>query len=191
MKKSILAIAVILGMAACTSNPKDTETTEDEAAVNIPDSPFKKAKVDLMSKSGSSVTGNVHLTESNGIVSMIATVKNAAPGMHAIHIHAEGDCSAKDGSSARGHWNPTDQTHGKWGEGSFHVGDIGNIEIGENGEGFISRDTDMWCIGCKDANKDILGKAIIVHEGLDDFTSQPSGAAGPRVACGEIMLNEE
>mgnify|MGYP000910931449 CR=1 FL=1 len=47
--------------------------------------------------------------------------------------------------------------------------------------------TDQWCIGCGDENKDILGKAIIVHQGTDDFTSQPSGAAGARVSCAGII----
>jgi len=47
--------------------------------------------------------------------------------------------------------------------------------------------TDEWCIGCGDATKDILGKGIIVHQGVDDFISQPSGAAGSRVSCAGII----
>ncbi|MGB2416167.1 MAG: superoxide dismutase family protein, partial [Flavobacteriaceae bacterium] len=47
--------------------------------------------------------------------------------------------------------------------------------------------TDEWCIGCGDPTKDILGKGVIVHQGVDDFVSQPSGAAGSRVSCGGII----
>ena len=47
--------------------------------------------------------------------------------------------------------------------------------------------SDEWCIGCGDPNKDILGKGVIVHQGKDDFTSQPSGAAGSRISCGGII----
>ena len=47
--------------------------------------------------------------------------------------------------------------------------------------------TDQWCIGCDDPAKNILGKAVIVHQGEDDLTSQPSGAAGARVSCGGII----
>ena len=47
--------------------------------------------------------------------------------------------------------------------------------------------TELWCIGCGDETKDVLGKAIIVHDGTDDYTSQPSGAAGARVSCGGII----
>jgi len=47
--------------------------------------------------------------------------------------------------------------------------------------------TDQWCIGCDDPAKNILGKAVIVHQGEDDLISQPSGAAGARVSCGGII----
>ena len=47
--------------------------------------------------------------------------------------------------------------------------------------------TDLWCLGCDDKNRNILGKSIIVHKGADDFISQPSGAAGSRIACGGII----
>jgi Cu-Zn family superoxide dismutase len=57
----------------------------------------------------------------------------------------------------------------------------------EGEETVVNFSTDQWCIGCGDETKDILGKGIIVHQGVDDFTSQPSGAAGSRVSCGGII----
>ena len=68
----------------------------------------------------------------------------------------------------------------------YHKGDIGNFNVDNNGNGSVTLTTDEWCIGCDDPNKDITNKAIIVHQGVDDFTSQPSGAAGTRVGCGVI-----
>jgi Cu-Zn family superoxide dismutase len=147
----------------------------------------RMAEAIIISKSGSEVNGKVVFEERNGKVTMKALVKGASPGDHAIHIHLMGDCSADDGTSAGGHWNPTEENHGKWGSDSFHRGDIGNLEVGKDGEGRISRTTDLWCIGCEDENKDILGKAIIIHAGIDDFSTQPSGAAGARIGCGEIL----
>ena len=106
-----------------------------------------------------------------------------------VHIHQKADCSAEDGTSAGGHWNPTNEKHGKWGDAEgYHKGDIGNFEVDANGEGTVSMTTDEWCIGCDDENKNIVGKAIIVHDGVDDYTSQPSGAAGTRVGCGVIKM---
>ena len=146
----------------------------------------KKAIAIIQPKSNSTITGKVTFNEKNGIVKMEATITNALEGNHAIHIHAEGDCSAPDGKSAGGHWNPTNQSHGKWEKQPFHIGDIGNIVIAADGKGTITRETDLWCIGCDDETKNIIGKAIIIHQGPDDFTSQPAGAAGARIGCGVI-----
>jgi len=49
--------------------------------------------------------------------------------------------------------------------------------------------TDLWCIKC-DEEKDLLDKAVIIHNGIDDFMSQPSGAAGMRLGCMEIKIPE-
>lgn len=102
----------------------------------------------------------------------------------AVHIHEHGDCS-DNGKMAHGHWNPTNAQHGKWGSGSFHSGDIGNVKLDSKGKGSLSLETDIWTLGGK-ADKNILGKAIIVHGGVDDFTTQPTGNAGSRIGCGVI-----
>lgn len=148
----------------------------------------KKAISVIQAKSGSKVSGEVIFSEIDGEVTMKALIKGASPGDHAIHIHLEGDCSAEDGSSAGGHWNPTGEDHGRWGAAPFHRGDIGNIKVGADGEGRISRTTDLWCLDCGDESKNVVGKAIIIHQGIDDFSTQPSGAAGPRIGCGEIQM---
>jgi Cu-Zn family superoxide dismutase len=149
----------------------------------------KNATAIIVSKSNSQITGKVEFHERNGKVRMKAIISNASPGDHAIHIHVNGDCNSEDGTSAGGHWNPTNEPHGKWEAESFHRGDIGNISVNKNGKGSISRETDLWCIGCEDDQKNILGKAIIIHQGPDDFSSQPAGAAGARIGCGEIVEN--
>jgi Cu-Zn family superoxide dismutase len=147
----------------------------------------KKAVAKIEAKSGSSVSGTVTFIEKDGIVVMKAALSGLSEGNHAIHSHAIGDCSAPDGKSAGGHWNPTSENHGKWMEAPFHIGDIGNLVVGADGTGTIERETNLWSIGGKGANKNVVGHAIIIHEGPDDFSSQPSGAAGPRVGCGEIV----
>ena len=170
MKKHSLFVCLLSLMISCTSTIEKT------------------ASVTIQSKSGSNVTGNVTFTETNGKVTMKAEIVGLNEGNHAIHIHAIGDCSAEDGKSAGGHWNPTDNNHGKWMEEPFHTGDIGNLVANAEGKGTIERETDLWCVNCEDESKNIVGKAIIIHEGPDDFSSQPSGAAGPRIGCGEIVV---
>lgn len=197
----ILATVAMIFASSCKDNKKDnakdsldnqTEMNSEkgnmeEDAMTENSMDVKKVVVDLKGMEGSDITGQVVFTEENGEVTMKATVKGLADGTHAIHIHENADCSTM--AAAGGHWNPTNQPHGKWGaEEGYHKGDIGNFEINDEGVGTITMTTDEWCIGCDDENKNILGHSIIVHEGVDDFVSQPSGAAGARMACGTIEL---
>ena len=146
-----------------------------------------KLIVNFESKSKSAVVGTATFFEKNGAVNFNAKITGLTPGVHAIHIHEKADCTAADGSSAGGHWNPTFKKHGKWGDVEYHKGDIGNFTADENGNGTISLTTSEWCIGCADETKNILGKGLIVHAGTDDFTTQPSGNAGARVACSGLI----
>lgn len=172
-----------------TENAAETEMNSEMDNSMEKEEETKEITVSLEPKSGSDLGGEVTFTQEDGEVTMEATITGLAEGQHAIHIHQKADCSAEDGTSAGGHWNPTNEKHGKWGDAEgYHKGDIGNFEVDANGEGTISMTTDEWCIGCDDENKNIVGKAIIVHDGVDDYTSQPSGAAGTRVGCGVIKM---
>ncbi len=146
-----------------------------------------KITVVLEPKSNSKVNGTGTFVEKNGMVVFVAKLSGLNPGIHAIHIHEKADCSAADGSSAGGHWNPTFKKHGKWGSEEHHKGDIGNFMADENGNGSITLTTSEWCIDCADETKNIIGKGLIVHQGADDFTTQPSGNAGARVACSGLI----
>lgn len=185
MKKiTILLLAITVSLTACKK--KKEEKKVEEKTVEVVKT--KKVKMALNAKSDSDTSGNVVFKEEDGSVTMTAIISGLTAGEHAIHIHETADCSSPDGKSAGGHWNPTGQPHGKWGDATgYHKGDIGNFTADENGNGTISMTTDEWCIGCGDTKKDILGKAVIVHAGADDFTSQPSGAAGARVSCAGII----
>lgn len=196
MKRISLSLILCAGLifTSCKNEKKEKEMddqSETEMSSDMEkekEEEVKKVKVTLQSVSDSNLSGNVVFTEEDGEVSMTAVISGLAEGKHAIHIHEKGDCSAADGKSAGGHWNPTGAPHGEWGSSDgYHKGDIGNFEVDANGNGTVNLTTDEWCIGCGDSNKDILGKAVIVHDGIDDYTSQPSGAAGTRVGCGTIM----
>jgi len=131
--------------------------------------------------------GSAIFIKAGSQIDLQVTVQQAPAGTHAVHIHENGDCSAPDASSAGGHWNPTGEDHGEWDVAPHHLGDIGNLEVGEDGEGSLSLSTDKWSMGTG-ADNDILGKAVIVHAAADDFTSQPTGAAGGRIGCGVIKV---
>jgi Cu-Zn family superoxide dismutase len=133
------------------------------------------------------VSGTVKfVTESDGEVKMNLdiTIPAKANQTVAVHIHEHGNCG-DTAHHAGGHWNPTNAQHGKWGTNSFHAGDIGNVQLDASGHGTIELETRLWSIG-GDAQKNILDKTIIVHGGTDDFTTQPTGNSGTRLACGVI-----
>ena len=133
------------------------------------------------------INGAATFVEENGFIKLVVELREADTDKLAIHIHELGDCESSDGSSAGGHWNPTKEQHGKWGELPFHSGDIGNIDIDENGRGFFEMKDHFkrWSLSSS-GNTNILGRAIIIHAGVDDMSSQPSGAAGARIGCGVI-----
>lgn len=146
-----------------------------------------KAVAVIESRSDSHVTGKATFREVNGKVTLRLAIEGAEPGTHAVHLHEKGDCTAPDGTSAGGHWNPTREDHGKWVAPPFHRGDIGNVEVGANGKGRLTLTTDLWTIGGA-PETDVVGKAIIVHAKADDFTTQPTGNAGGRSGCGVVEL---
>ncbi len=184
MKKiAIYSIGLLAVLTSCKSNVEEKEV-ENEVITEVE---TKVLTLALEPKSGTETSGTITFSEADGKVSMEATINGLTPGVHAIHIHEKSDCSAADGSSAGGHWNPTFKDHGKWGDDQYHRGDIGNFTVGEDGKGTVSFSTDEWCIGCDDETKNILGKSIIVHEGADDFVTQPTGDAGGRVACTAVI----
>ncbi|HPF97154.1 MAG: superoxide dismutase family protein [Mangrovimonas sp.] len=190
MKTKILLGLLIISFIACKNDKKKAETeeivTEEPAAAAMPE--VKKVTVEMGSKSGSEANGTVVFKQEGNTVTMTALISNLTEGQHAIHIHEKADCSADDGTSTGGHWNPTAQPHGKWGDpNGYHKGDIGNLTADANGNATLTFSTDEWCIGCGDPKKDILGKGLIVHEGADDFVTQPTGNAGGRISCGGII----
>ena len=193
MKKYILpfGIALLALTSSCKNEKKSVEIVEEiveDIAVDKVENNTKMT-ITLEPKSESNVTGTVTFVQDKyNYVKMVANLTGLTPGTHAIHIHETADCSSDDGKSSGGHWNPTGQAHGAWkSDKGFHKGDIGNFVANEQGEGLVTMHTNEWCMGCDDDTKNIIGKAIIVHQGEDDLKSQPSGAAGKRVSCAGII----
>ncbi|WP_343531003.1 superoxide dismutase family protein [Pedobacter sp.] len=102
----------------------------------------------------------------------------------AVHFHEHGDCGNM-GENTHGHWNPTNEPHGKWDSDAYHSGDIGNIALDGKGHAKITVSTSRWSVDDGDV-KNIIGRGIIVHGGTDDYQTQPTGNSGPRIGCGVI-----
>lgn len=94
----------------------------------------------------------------------------------AFHIHSGSECSgdAHDPfSEALTHYNPKNCPH------PFHAGDLPPL-FENKGYAFLAFLTDRFSLS------EVIGKTVIIHSGVDDFTSQPSGNSGQKLACGVI-----
>ena len=122
-----------------------------------------------------------------GLRRVVLDVRGMAPGGHAVHFHEVADCSAADFTSAGGHI-ADGMEHGVMVEGGPHPGDLPNLFVGADGGGHAEFFTDRIEIGAMLLDGD--GAAFIVHAEPDDYTSQPGGAAGDRIACGEFVVGD-
>jgi Cu-Zn family superoxide dismutase len=195
---SLLSVSSLLWALACGSSQQSGEpAASPEAAPEAPASEASGAEaaptgstearqieIALQAKSGSSLAGRATLSETAEGVKVELTIENAPPGEHGAHVHETGDCSAPDGSSAGGHFNPSSHPHALPTNDPRHLGDLGNIAVGADGTGKI----EIVAPGANLKDGDphsFVGKAIIVHEKKDDG-GQPTGNAGGRIGCGEI-----
>lgn len=170
MKKVILIAA-----SACIVGFADPASAQERVT---------SAVARLQPLGGSGVTGTVNFRQLRNSVAVNANVRGLRPGQHGFHIHERGDCSAPDGMSAGGHFNPTNQQHGNPTSGTHHVGDMPMLRAGRRGSAALS--ARMTTATLRPGDASIIGKAVIVHADADDFTTQPTGNSGGRIACGVI-----
>jgi Cu-Zn family superoxide dismutase len=178
VRSAALVAAVVMGGGLAAAGKKAPKAAAGRVAEGA-----------IAARSEAKLSGSARLVEKDGQVTLTITVENAPPGDHAVHFHEKGDCSSPDGKSAGGHWNPTTDEHGKWGAAHHHLGDIGNLTVGADGKGTITLTTDKWTLEPGKPNNP-TGQSVIVHGGVDDFKTQPTGNAGNRIGCAVISAVE-
>jgi len=171
----LACLAVVIGVAVASA--KDGATTKATA-------PSAVATVQPLG--AATAKGTVRFTQLERGVEIHADITGLAPGSHGFHIHEYGDCSAADGSSAGGHFNPDGKPHGAPDSAMSHAGDYGNLTADASGHAVLTLVSRR--ITLDQGPTGVLGRAVIVHGNADDLTSQPAGNAGPRIGCGVIML---
>lgn len=149
--------------------------------------PPPRAEAILMAKSGSSVQGRVSFLQlAQGVLVRVEGTGFEPGSEHGFHIHATGDCSALDASSAGGHFAPYHQPHGHPNHGPHHAGDMPNLvadALGQVHTHFIVDDISLY----NNQVQNVVGLSVVVHATRDNYYSQPAGNSGPRIACGEIV----
>ena len=146
-----------------------------------------RATAVLAPTTGNTVSGTVHFVQAAGKVRLHGEVRGLKPnGEHGFHVHEKGDCSSGDGVSAGGHFNPEGRPHGRHGAGTHHAGDLPSLVA--DARGVAQFDFESTGIAVGSGLTDVVGKGLIVHRDPDDYTTQPTGNAGPRLACAVIAL---
>lgn len=103
--------------------------------------------------------------------------RDSESGFFALHIHAGGDCRGVDFANTGGHFDPTGVPHPR------HAGDLPPLMLC-NGGAYLAVCTDRFRV------RDIIGRTVVIHGGRDDFTTQPAGDAGRKIACGVIRMDK-
>lgn len=169
-KPTLLILSTLgsLMLGACSSNP----AMKPDATANLGPS------------SGSQVNGSVNFKQTAAGLQLEGVIAGLTPGEHGFHIHEVGDCSAPDGTSAKGHFNPSAAHHGHHDLADHHAGDIPNLVADASGNAKLSvtlADVHLT----KDSNA-VINRALVIHADPDDYKTQPAGNSGKRIACGVI-----
>lgn len=165
--KPIAAAAAAILLAACQSTPIEP----------------LRATAQLQPTKGNKAFGEATFEQVGDKVHVVVNVQGLKPGQqHGFHIHEVGDCSSGDGMSTKGHFNPFGKPHAHPGAG--HAGDLPALQAAQNGHGKLDVMLDGLTIGSGPGN--IVGRGVIVHADPDDYSTQPTGNSGARIACGVI-----
>lgn len=186
-----LLVAVVL-VASCTSN--DEEPFEAEIIAEavlydlelVGDNEYETLQTQI---------GTASFAQDGDVVRLQITLSGMEPGTYkAVHIH-EGSLA-----TPQRHWNggsvfascDSISLGSFWGKP--FIGDVGNVEIGSDGEGVFTISTDLWSINSGDL-KDVVGRPIIIHDSPQDFSEEcdPNHSHGdehtnPKIAGGTIEL---
>lgn len=203
----VLALPALFGCDAMTTDPGEVEDSESAlsaaAASESRNAVLRDVNGDVVARVGLRSAGRGFIQ-----VSASFDFPGIAPGFHGFHIHANDNPANGDGCiadpaqpanthfvSADGHWNPDAVTHGD------HAGDLPSPLVQDNGSAAVS------FIHRVNSLSDVVGRAIILHEGADNFGNIPvgpavtqytpngpeattltqnTGNAGNRIACGLI-----
>ena len=169
--RPVFSLALLVALVGCAASVSLDET---------------RAVANLAPTTGSKVSGTLNFVQSGDRVMVRGEIRGLKPNAeHGFHVHEKGDCSSGDGMSTGGHFNPTGRAHGNHGRGEHHTGDLPAVKANASGVATVNFESRTIRVGS--GITDVLGKGLIVHRDPDDYKTQPTGNAGPRVACAVIV----
>lgn len=176
---TLLAASVLVW--GCHSAPKREENVKAVA-----EKPVTQGTVAMFgSSSNPKIKGDLAFSQTSTGVRLSGKIVGLKPrGVHGLHIHEIGDCSAPDFSTAGAHLNPEGAAHGAPGLHTSHAGDLGNVKADK--KGVVSIDMEIPTLSISTPPNNVVGRSLVLHARSDDLRSQPAGESGPRIGCGVI-----
>ncbi len=182
MTRFIWPLLITIGFAAvlagCGSMKTKVPVSADAA---------KTAEAILIDADGSEV-GEAHFTDADSALTISLRAEGLPPGTHGIHLHEKAVCTPPDFKSAGSHFNPKDKQHGFDNPKGFHLGDLPNLEVGEDGK--VAVKVTMHDVTLQPGKPNSLldgdGSSLVIHAEADDYKTDPAGNSGDRIVCGEL-----
>jgi superoxide dismutase, Cu-Zn family len=146
--------------------------------------PVSSAVAELAPTAGNTARGTAYFQQVGERVRVQATVTGLRANQeHGFHIHEVGDCGDNAGA-AKGHFNPYGKPHAHYSTRERHAGDLPALKA--DAEGRAHLDVQLEGLAVAEGPASIVGRALVVKAGPDDYRTQPDGNAGGRIACGVI-----
>lgn len=191
----ICMLCAVTLLSACGRSDDQPITRGDHDAMPVAPRPAlpdegSQAQVRIMATQGNEVSGQLMITSIGNGVRLTGEISGLPhQGEFGFHVHERGDCTAPNAASAGDHFNPDGHPHGHPSTDERHAGDLSNLKANDDGIAQVDMESRNVTLG-DGGVRDILGKAVIVHALPDDFTSQPAGGTGDRLACGVISAQQ-
>lgn len=174
-----------------TSETIETETNESNESTEATDDKEYDFEVEtkVINTDEEEIGTATFKQDTDGVVTLELKLEGLEAGEYGMHIHTVGLATAPTFEDAGGHFNPEDVEHGTESETGPHAGDLPNLVVGE--EGTVEETIEIPNVSLDPEGENTLnstdGTTLIIHEGTDDYTTQPTGDAGDRQAAAVIF----
>lgn len=176
------------GDDAETSFEEEANESDDSESTEVAEDKIEPVVVDMINKDGDSMGTATFEEAANGVI-LTLELEGLEEGEYGFHIHEYGQATPPTFMDALGHFNPTGADHGIYAEGGPHLGDFPNLVVGKDGKvdivlvvSNVSLDPDApYTLRTEN------GTSLIIHEGPDDYETQPIGTSGYAMIGGVIF----
>ncbi len=189
--KKLIFVTAVMALTACYGADNASDINADSVLTDEASTPsLMTQQFSVMNSAGNEIGTATIADEAEGGVSIQLDITAIPEGSHAIHFHETGACDTPDFKSAGGHYNPVAANHGFQSTApNPHAGDMRNFDAPASG--VVSTDiyNERVTLSLRDGLAPLFdenGTALIIHASADDYKTQPTGAAGSRIACAII-----